>query len=99
MIVSSLCYDPHSIYETLPRTNGYDENYMNSFKIATKWKIDSDHQGIVKFWIASTDNIVDTAYVLPDIDTNCRLSKEYVMVVNKKSRWKNYFIRDTDRRV
>ena len=99
MIVSSLCYDPVSIFESLPNQNGYDRAYMDSFNIAKKWRIDYDEEGIHKFWIVNVDNIHDTAYVVPDIDEKKQLSKEFVIVVNKRSNWKDHFIKQTDRRI
>ena len=97
MVVSSLCYDPCSSFDTIERMEGYQESYFNSISIATKWKIDRDIPGIHKFWIVNTENIVDTAYVLPDIDKECNLSRDYVIVVKKKKEWKDFFIRDRDR--
>ncbi len=97
MIVSSLCYDPSTNFETLPNTGNFNESYMNSFQIATKWRIDKDHDNIHKFWLVNTENIVDTAYVIPDIDENCNLSKDFVIVVKKKNEWKEYFVQERDR--
>ena len=98
MVVSSLCYDPVSLYETLSNQNAFDNQYLESFQLAKKWKIDYDNEGYHKFWIVNTDNIHDTAYVVPDINLNYQLSKEYVIVVNKRKKWKNYFVKTIDRR-
>ena len=98
LIVSSLCLAPINNGDILP--NGtIQQSFLDNIQIAKKWKIDCNEAGILKFWLVHVDNIVDTAFVLPDINENGELSQEHVIVVKPRNKWKDLFIKECDRNI